>query len=84
MRFVGLQVWLSKAEDWCDHLHLTGVEALPELSTAQTSGSPLVNTTATMGAGMVTSPETSNEKEKSSTPRRPLVPGAEATIAYHM
>jgi hypothetical protein len=32
-------------------LHLTGVDALPELSTAQTSGSPLVNTTATFCGG---------------------------------
>ena len=32
-----------------DHLHLTDVETLPELSTAQSSGSPLVNTTATAG-----------------------------------
>ena len=33
----------------CHHLHLTGVETLPEKSTAQTSGSPLVNTTARLG-----------------------------------
>ena len=52
VKFVGLEIhwfWLSKANEWSDHLHLTGVDALPELSTAQTSGSPLVNTTATAG-----------------------------------